>query len=74
MRHLHPRGNGITFSSLEAADRLELKSVNLPTTPQNLFMLLQQVFSRREEEFKLELPYKDFVKSHGRITFDPKKE
>ena len=74
VRHLHPKGQSITFGSPEAVDRLELRTVNLPTDPKILFNLIQQVYKRREEEIILEQLYVDFVKSHGRITLDSRKE
>lgn len=74
VRHLHPKGDKITFSSPEAADRIELRTVNLPTNPSQLYKLVEHVFKRRGEEIMLEQLYVDFVKCHGRISFDPRKE
>ena len=74
VRHLHPRGSKITFNSPDAADRLELKTVNLPTDPLKLQSLVLQAYKRRGEDFSLEQLYADFAKIHGRITLDPKKE
>ena len=74
VRHLHQRRNKITFNSPEAADRIDLKSSNLPTEPKELRELILKVFQRRGEEFLLNQVYQDFVKSHGRIDFDSRKE
>ena len=74
VRSIHPKGKSITFSSPEAVDRLELKSVNLPTNSDELWELINKAFHRRGENIDLERVYGDFVMSHGRITLDPKKE
>lgn len=74
VRSLHPKGKDITFNCPAAVDRIDLKSVNLPTEPTELYNLLNKVFVRRGEELDLEEVYRDFVKSHGRVTFDQRKE
>lgn len=74
VRSLHPKGETITFSSPGAVDRLDLRSINLPTEPGELLSLVKQVFVRRNEKLELEEVYRDFVKSHGRVAFDSKRE
>lgn len=72
VRHLHPKGETITFPTLEEVDKITLKSSNLPTNPIDLKKLVDQVFDRRDEQYDLETTYKQFAKIHGRITYDPK--
>lgn len=74
VRHKHPKGKFITFSSPEAVDRMELRSINLPTDPEDLWDLVNRAYHRRGEDIELEGIYRDFVLSHGRVTLDPKKE
>lgn len=74
VRCLHENGQKIAFPIPEAHDRLSLRSVGLPTVPEQLLELVRRSFTRRnEEEFKIQPVYADFVKAHGRLSFDPKK-
>lgn len=68
----HARGSSVTFPIPEAVDRLQLKSVNLPTDPDRLQQLILSAFERRGETVSFEDIYRDFVKAHGRTTIDPK--
>lgn len=72
VRNIHPKGRTITFPSLEAVDRIQLKSNNLPTDAYQLKSLVDQVFERREEVYDIEEIYQQFAMNHGRITIDPK--
>lgn len=69
-RITHPKGNTITFPVPEAFDRIQLKCANLPTDVEELGELMKKVFHRRDEKLDIEELYNDFVKTHGRITFD----
>lgn len=69
-RKLHAKGERVTFPSPEAVDRIQLKSHGLPTESGELLTLLKEAFKRRDEILDLEQVYKDFVKTHGRITVD----
>ena len=73
VRNLHTHGAQINFSQPEAGDRLELKSLNLPSDPTKLNDLVIKVFRRRDEKVDLQRLYEDFVKSHGRVVYDKKR-
>lgn len=73
-RHLHPKGEKITFPVPEAMDRLQLRSVNLPTDPNCLKDLLEKAFIRRGEWMDMEELYRDLVMAHGRIAIDIKQK
>lgn len=64
------KGNTITFPTLEAVDRIQLKSSNLPTNPSQLLELVKKVFDRRGESLEVGAIYKQFVAAHGRIAFN----
>lgn len=73
-RQLHPNGGRITFPVPASVDKIQLRCNNLPTEGKELLNLVEQVFKRRQEDLDIEELYKDFVKTHGRITIDPKQQ
>lgn len=70
VRKVHPNGSRITFPVPEAEDRIQVKRVNVPTDPVELQKLLETVFKRRRETLNMNELNNDFVKTHGRLTFD----
>ena len=72
VRHKHEKGETVTFPQIEAVDRIVLRSKNLPTDPNDLLELVKRVFKRREENFDVGEVYSQFVKAHGRTSFDPR--
>lgn len=72
VRNIHEHGRSITFPVLEEVDRIQLRSHNLPTEAKELKQLIDQVFRRRGEKYDIENIYRQFVMTHGRITFDSK--
>lgn len=68
------KGKNITFPTIEAVDRIQLRSYNLPTDPELLLQLTSKVFKRRGETLDLEEVYQQFVVAHGRITIDPREK
>lgn len=74
VRTLHEGGECVAFPIPQTIDRLQLRCVNLPTEPGQLMGLVERVYHRRGECFDLNQTYVDFVKSHGRVVFDHKKE
>lgn len=77
LRHIvrltHDKGSLVAFPQLEAVDRIQLKSVNLPTETECLLVLLSKVFARRSEHLDLDKIYGQYVRMHGRTVIDPKK-
>lgn len=74
VRHRHPKGKQITFPTPEAVDRIQLRANNLPTDIDKLEDLIHKTFIRREETLDIEQLYKDFVMTHGRLTYDMTKK
>lgn len=74
VRSLHEGGRQIAFQTPEAVDRIQLRSINLPTDPEELLGLVLQVFARRQEPFDLDGVYADFVRSCGRTVFDSRQQ
>lgn len=72
VRNMHPNGNKITFPTLAEVDRIQLRCINLPTDPDTLKSLIDQVYDRRGETYDLESIYRQFVMTYGRIVIDPK--
>lgn len=70
VRKAHPNGKNVAFPVPEAFDRIQLKCANLPTDVGELKELLLKVHYRRNEVLDIEDLYSDFVKTHGRITYD----
>lgn len=70
IRKTHPKGSSMTFPVPEAVDRIQLKCANFPTDVEGLEELIKKVFQRREEVLDIGELYNDFVKTHGRITYD----
>lgn len=68
----YPNGDKICFPTTEQTDRMVLRSQNLPTDHKDLLRLLGEACLRRNEGLDLKNVYKDFVKAHGRVYFDPK--
>nr|CAD7454086.1 unnamed protein product [Timema tahoe] len=60
----HEKGDSITFPSPESLDRIQLRSMNLPTDVDSLRGLIEKVFKRREETFNMENTYRQFVTAH----------
>jgi hypothetical protein len=73
VRRTHPKGKTICFPIPEAADDLALGCKGLPKDIKELEQLTRKAFQRRDRELDLESVYKDFVRAHGRMTFDPTK-
>ena len=71
VRRTHQYGDAVVFPQINAVDRITLRAHNLPTDPKQLHDLVKQVYMRRKEPLNLEEVYKEFVKAHGRIIFDP---
>nr|CAD7195772.1 unnamed protein product [Timema douglasi] len=75
LRHVvrlgHEKGDSITFPSPKSLDRIQLRSMNLPTDVDSLRGLIDKVFKKREETFDMENTYRQFVTAHGRKTFNP---
>ena len=61
----------LCFPQIDCVDRITLRTQNLPTNPRELLELIKHVYKRRNEMFEIEEVYQQFVKAHGRITFDP---
>lgn len=74
IRKKHEKGKNITFPTIEAVDRIQLRSQNLPTDPDNLLQLTTKVFERRGESFDLEDIYQQFVVAHGRIALNAREK
>ena len=74
VRHRHTKGTLITFPTPEAVDRIQLRANNLPTDIDKLEDLLHKTFIRREETLDIKKLYKDFVMTHGRLTYDMTKK
>lgn len=70
-RLCHPKGDTICFPTTEQTDRMLLRSENLPTDPKDLLDLLRQACTRRSEVLDLQSIYRDLVRAHGRVYFDP---
>lgn len=70
IRQLHPSGRNITFPVPDTVDRIQLRCANLPTATGDLRVLVEQVFSRRQEVLNFDDLYRDFVMSYGRVTSD----
>ncbi|XP_049946425.1 uncharacterized protein LOC126436318 [Schistocerca serialis cubense] len=66
----HSNGKDITYPALEDVDCISLHAANLPSQPDDLKELVQQVFARRGRKFDLEKIYKDMVKMYGRNVVD----
>lgn len=72
IRNTHLKGKTITFPTIEAVDRIQLRTCNLPTDAIKLKELIDLVFKRREEICDTDEIYRQFVMTYGRITLDPK--
>ena len=70
IRRTHQNGETVVFPQIDAVDRIALRTHNLPSDPMELLNLVNQVFERRNELINLEEVYKQFVRAHGRTTFD----
>lgn len=74
LRHItrknHINGNKIAFPVPEAVDRVSLRCHSLPTAPEELRNLVENVFARRNEILDMEETYANFVLTHGRMAFD----
>lgn len=71
VRTRHPKGEKITFPTPDALDRMQLLTAGLPAEPEELEDLVRQAFKRRGDNWDMEETYRDFVRAHGRIAFDP---
>ena len=74
VRNVHEKGTTITFTQIEAVDRIALRSRNLPTDSSELLKLVNLVFERRGETLNIMNVYDQFVRAHGRTTFDPRQK
>lgn len=72
VRKQHAEGSRVLFPVPEACDRIRLRSVGLPTDPEDLWQLTQLAFTRRHETLDLDEVYGDFVKVHGTVVFNPR--
>ena len=71
IRNIHPQGKSITFPIIEEVDRINLKSDGITSDPGDLLKLVDKVFERRNETFRLNSVYRQFVMAYGRIAFNP---
>lgn len=73
LRHVvrvgHKLGRSVTFPSMEAVDRMHLRSMTLPTDFGPLQSLIEKVFARRGEVYSLEEIFNQAVICHGRLLF-----
>jgi hypothetical protein len=71
-RHLHPKGETISYPTPDAHDQMQLKRANLPVDPEEVERLLMKAYARRELSLDKERLYRDHVRAHGRTIMDPK--
>ncbi|KAJ8977709.1 hypothetical protein NQ317_005442 [Molorchus minor] len=66
IRNLHPSGSKVLFPLPEDFDRMQLRSVALPSDPDALLDLTTRAYARRGETFNIDQTYRHFVAAHAR--------